>query len=180
MNLPLTGIKIVELSNYVAAPSSARLLADLHLFSLQMQVNLLNYMRFCDGTRCEEILKILTDPSTFDEVRFCCIRYFGKYHYDPAYEILADYADSADRCRIEYAVVALMALRNYPSERTLEILHRYIRHPNWFVRYNATESMELLGVEYQDLIDIFDGADRYAREMLQYQFDQRYILEQEV
>ncbi|MBO5653205.1 MAG: CoA transferase [Clostridia bacterium] len=29
MNLPLTGIKIVELSNYVAAPSSARLLADL-------------------------------------------------------------------------------------------------------------------------------------------------------
>jgi hypothetical protein len=28
--------------------------------------------------------------------------------------------------------------------------------------------------------DIFDGQDRYAREMLQYQFDQRYILDKEV
>ena len=38
----------------------------------------------------------------------------------------------------------------------------------------------MLGIEYQDLVDIFDGRDRYAREMLQYQFDQRYILEKEV
>ena len=38
----------------------------------------------------------------------------------------------------------------------------------------------MLGIEYQDLVDIFDGQDRYAREMLQYQFDQRYILDKEV
>jgi hypothetical protein len=145
-----------------------------------MQINILNYLRFCDGTLCEEILRLLTDQATHDEVRFCCIRYFGKYHYEPAYELLLDYADSADRCRVEYAVVSLMALRNYPSERTIALLRRYIRHPICFVRYTATDSMEILGVEYQDLIDIFEGKDRYAREMLHYQFDQRYALEEEV
>ena len=145
-----------------------------------MQVNLLNYLRFADGGYCARVLEILQDPATHDEVRFCCIRYFGKYRYEPAYELLAEFAEHAEARRIEYSVVALMALRNYPCDRTVEILYRQIRHPNWYVRYNATESMEMLGVEYQDLVDIFDGGDRYAREMLQYQFDQRYILEKEV
>ena len=88
-----------------------------------------------------------------------------------------NYADSR---RMEYAVVSLMALRNYPCERTLQILSRHLHNPNWYIRYNATESMEMLGIEYQDLLDVFDGQDRYAREMLQYRFDQRYILEKEV
>ncbi len=157
-----------------------RLLSDLSRFSPEMQVNLLNYLRFADGDYCAQVLEILKNPATHDEVRFCCIRYFGKYRYEPAYELLAEFAEHAEERRIEYAVVALMALRNYSCDRTVEILYRQIRHPNWYVRYNATESMEMLGVEYQDLVDIFDGRDRYAREMLQYQFDQRYILEKEV
>jgi hypothetical protein len=156
------------------------LLSNLGRFTPGMQVNLLNYLRFADGGWCAELLKVLEDESTNDEVRFCCIRYFGKYHYDPAYGLLADFAEHADSRRIEYAVVSLMALRNYPCERTVQILSRHIHHPNWYIRYNATESMEMLGIEYQDLVDIFDGQDRYAREMLQYQFDQRYILDKEV
>ncbi len=156
------------------------LLSNLDHFSSEMQINLLNYLRFTDGDYCAELLKILENESTNDEVRFCCIRYFGKYHYDPAYEMLANFAEHADDRRMEYAVVSLMALRNYPCERTIQILSRHIHHPNWYIRYNATESMEMLGIEYQDLVDIFDGQDRYAREMLQYQFDQRYILDKEV
>lgn len=153
------------------------ILSHLERFSPQMQVNLLNYLRFTDDSSCAEILKILENEAVNDEVRFCCIRYFGKYHYDPAYDLIAEFADNR---RMEYAVVSLMALRNYPCDRTLKILSRHIHHPNWYIRYNATESMKILGIEYQDLVDIFDGHDRYAREMLQYQFDQRYILEKEV
>jgi hypothetical protein len=82
--------------------------------------------------------------------------------------------------RIEYSIVALAVLRYYPQPRTVEILRAQINSSNWFVRYNATESLECLGVEYQDLVDIFDGNDRFARDMLQYQFDQRYILDREV
>ena len=156
------------------------ILSNLERFSPEMQVNLLNYLRFTDDSCCAEILKILENESANDEVRFCCIRYFGKYHYDPAYDLIAEFAELADNRRVEYAVVSLTALRNYPCDRTFRILSRQIHHSNWYIRYNATESMEMLGIEYQDLIDIFDGRDRYAREMLQYQFDQRYILDKEV
>lgn len=156
------------------------LISNLGKFSPDMQVNILNYLRFADDNYCKEILEILKDESTNDEVRFCCIRYFGKHHYDPAYDVIADFADNADSRRMEYAVVSLMALRNYACDRTVEILMKHIHHSNWYIRYNATESMEMLGIEYQDLVDIFDGGDRYAREILQYQFDQRYILDKEV
>ena len=161
-------------------PLHDAIISSLTHFSAGMQVNLLNYLRFTDGDYCEPILKILKDESVNDEVRFCCIRYFGRYHYEPAYEIIADFAENADSRRMEYAVVSLVALRKYPCERTVKILSQHIHHPNWYIRYNATESIEMLGIEYQDLVDIFDGGDRYAREMLQYQFDQRYILEKEV
>ena len=56
----------------------------------------------------------------------------------------------------------------------MEILREKIHSPHWFVRYNAAESLETLGVRYDELVDVFDGTDRFAREMMQYQFDQRY------
>ena len=149
-------------------------------FSEQMQVNLLNYLRFSGGEHCERILQLLQSEETYDETRFSCIRYFGKHPYAPAYDLIAGFAAGESGRRIEYAIVALSVLRYYPSPRTVEILRTQINHSNWFVRYNATESLEYLGLEYQDLIDIFDGSDRLAREMLQYQFDQRYILDKEV
>ena len=43
------------------------------------------------------------------------------------------------------------------------------------MRVNAAQSLEQLEVTYLELQDIFDGSDRYAREMLQYRFDQREL-----
>ena len=149
-------------------------------FSEQMQVNFLNYLRFSGGTHCDRVLQLLQSEETCNETRFSCIRYLGKYPYAPAYDLIARFAAGEAGRSIEYAIVALSVLRHYPQPRTIEILRKQINSFNWFVRYNATESLEYLGLEYQDLIDIFDGKDRFARDMLQYQFDQRYILDKEV
>ena len=156
------------------------ILEHLCSFSEQMQVNLLNYLRFSSNAHCERILQLLQSENTYDETRFACIRYLGKYPYAPAYDLIARFASGEAGGRIEYAIIALSVLRYYPQPRTPEILRSQVNNSNWFVRYNASESLEYLGVEYQDLIDIFDGNDRFARDMLQYQFDQRYILDHEV
>ena len=156
------------------------ILDHLSEFSETMQINLLNYLRFASGAHCDRVLQMLQSTETPAEVRFSCIRYFGKHRYEPAYDLLACFASGKQETRIEYAIIALSVLRRYPCQQTIDILCAQINHPNWFVRYNATESLESLGLEYQDLIDIFDGNDRYARDMLQYQFDQRYILDREV
>ena len=156
------------------------ILDQLFGFSEQMQVNLLNYLRFSSGAHCERMLQLIQNKDSSDETRFSCIRYLGKYPYAPAYDLLARYAAGEEGNRLEYAIVALAVLRYYPRPRTVKILRAQIKSPNWYVRYNATESLEYLGLEYLDLVDIFDGKDRFARDMLQYQFDQRYILDKEV
>lgn len=163
-----------------AAELQTLLLDNLDLFSIPMRANILNYIRFASGAHCARLLALMQDESTPNEVRFSCIRYFGKYPYEPAYDLLARFAEGVSGNCIEYSIIALTVLRRYPSERTREILCANINSPNWFIRYNSTESLEVLGYEYLDLIDIFEGGDRFARDILQYQFDQRYILNEEV
>ena len=143
-------------------------------FSVSMQVNIITYLRFASDGYCEPLFEILQDVKEHDEIRFACMRYFGKHRYEKAFRILADCAKNAKGERIEYCVVALTALRNYPSQKTFEILRGKLNSPYWFVRYNAAESLEVLGIRYDEMVEIFDGTDRFAREMIQYQFDQRY------
>jgi len=150
------------------------LLAHRKEFSVAMQVNILTYLRFASGEYCEQVFEVLENEKEHDEIRFACIRYFGKHRYDKAFRLLADFAKNEKGERIEYSIVALTALRNYPSQKTLEILRSKINSPYWFVRYNAAESLEVLGIRYDEMAEVFDGDDRFAREMLQYQFDQRY------
>jgi hypothetical protein len=155
------------------------LLKELSRFSVQMQVNILNYLRFASGDHCEKIYELLLDERVDEEVRFSCIRYFGKHRYNKAYFVLVDFAEGVEGKRVEYCLISLTALRNYPGADTVALLKKNLHSSNWFVRYNAAESLTALGVDYEEMIDIFDGSDRYSREILQFQFDRRYAREKE-
>ena len=155
------------------------LLDRLSEYSVDMQVNILNYLRFSSGAHCERIFALLTDEKTDDEVKFSCIRYFGKYRYMKAYFVLADFAKNEKGLKKEFCLVSLTALRNYPGEDTLALLRENLRSPNWYIRYNAAESLNALGVDYGEFVDIFDGKDRFSREILQFQFDRRYVKNKE-
>ena len=155
------------------------LLDHLLEFSVDMQVNILNYLRFDSGIHKSRIFEFLTDPDTDDEVKFSCIRYFGKYAYEKAYPVLQAFAENEKGLKKEFCLVSLTALRNYPGEKTLSLLRENLHHPNWYVRYNAAESLNALGVDYGEFVDIFDGKDRFSREILQFQFDRRYVKDNE-
>ena len=148
-------------------------------FSTQMKVTLLNYIRFDNPDCREEMMNLLIDEHQDDEIRFACIRYVGKYYYEPAHSILLDFAENTEERRWEYAAIASSALASYPSERTVAVLKQNLYSSNWYIRFNASESLEHLGLSYAELVDVFDGSDRYAREILQYRLDQRHAKEEE-
>ena len=147
-------------------------------FSAALKQAILDYFRFSSGDHCEKMLQIMTDGGENQELRFSAIRYFAKYHYEPALAHLYSLATD-DALVWEYRAIAASALGNYSAAQTEMLLKEFLCDPNWFVRYNAADSLERLGVHYEEMIDIFEGRDRYAAEMLRYRFDRKKLKETE-
>ena len=148
-------------------------------FKVWMQVTILNYFRFSSGAHCERVLALLNDGARDDELRFSCLRYLGRYPYPPAYADLLRYATPSENARWEYAAIASSVLASYPGAETAAVLKRNLYHPNWYIRFNASKSLEQLGFGYRDLIDVIEGNDRYASEILRYRFDMHALEEKE-
>lgn len=140
-------------------------------FSASMRVVILDFIRFGGVDRKKELLLLLADQSSEDEVRFSCIRYFGKYPFRRAWPLLLDLVEHPRGRRWEYAAIAATALASYPGERTVAVLKRALSSPNWYVRFNAARSLERFQLTDLELRDVIESSDRYAREILLYQMD---------
>lgn len=145
-------------------------------YSLNIQLSILDYIRFSSGDFQERMLGLLKEEHD-SEIHFCAIRYLGRYPYQPAYEQLMQYAEHEDEMHWEYTSITCFALASYPGERTVKVLKKNLSSHNWYVRLNASQALESLGLEYADFIDIFEGDDRYAGEMMRYRFDRKKLIE---
>lgn len=145
-------------------------------FPVQTQRALLDYIRFESGDYCEQMLHILTDTGRDKELRLAAVRYFGRYPYEPARQLLISFAKEQDQVHWEYAAVAASCLARYPGKDVLQALSVALHSPNWYVRYNAAASLEILGLTYEQLLQVA-GNDRFAREMLTYRLESREMLE---
>ena len=148
-------------------------------FSSQMQRVIVDYFRFSSPDYQERILELLTSQHLDDEISYSCIRYLGKYAYPPAYPVLMDIIEKYQHSHWIYTAITASALANYPGDRTVATLKELLRNPNWYVRYNASQSLMAQGLYYTDMIDVFEGHDRYAGEIMRYRFDQKNIKEKE-
>lgn len=148
-------------------------------FSLHMQRSILDYFRFSSPVHQQRILELLTAEKLHDELMFSCIRYFARHPYAPAYPHLRRHAENDLPARWEFAAVAASALASYPGEETVALLKKLLQSPNWHVRFNASQGLMNLGLDYTDLIDTFEGSDRFASEIMRYRFDQKRMMEKE-
>lgn len=125
-------------------------------FSTDMRIALLNYLRFSSGEYREFALGLLSDEKQ-----------------NAAYPLICSLAVGSSSEKWEYAAIASSALGSYPGEKTAALLKSNLYSHNWYIRFNSAESLERLGVTYENLADIIDGNDRYASEILRYRFERR-------
>lgn len=144
---------------------------EISTFSVYMQVAIVNFLRLDTDAYQSFCFDLLRNTETDSEVRYACIRYLGRYPYSPARSYLLMLASSGGEADWEYAAIASTALSGYPGEETVACLKRNLYSRNWYIRYNASQSLERLGLTYLDLIDVMEGQDRYAMEILRYRFD---------
>ena len=137
------------------------------------QIAFVGYVRLVSGSCKADFAKLLQDPLTDQEVKLSLLRYFRKYPYQPVYRQLLEYLWHYRNYAWEYAAIAALALQSYPGKETVEALKFALSSNNWYIRQNAAESLTALGVSYLDVVDIYNGDDRFAREMLDFQMRER-------
>lgn len=156
-----------------------RFWAKFDQFPIHIQRAILDYIRFKSGNYHERMEEILRDTDRNKELRFSAIRYFGKYPDPAVQDILLDFVKNRDPVQWEYAAISASSLAGYPGEKTVEALLDAMHSPNWYIRYNASASLEGLGLSYEGMLRILAGDDRYAREMLSYRMESKRLENQE-
>ena len=138
----------------------------------------------------EALYKFFTDLKSgkcavwkFDDVGYAPYVKLGDQIY-AAFVFLQIFSDFAEKVfsykNIKLDFAPLRDFAGYLCEKTEEVLKGLLHSRNWYVRYNASQSLDKLGVEYTDLIDVFEGEDRYAGEIMRYRLDQKKMKEREV
>lgn len=151
------------------------LFRQMEKFSVRTQRALLDYIRFKTGNYQKEMFGIMTDPEKNRELRFSAIRYFGRYPYPPARGELLRFLRDSDPQNWEYAAISATVLAGYQGQDVVNALMEAMHSGNWYIRYNASISLEAHGLGYSDLIELVGGRDRYAREMMMYRLENRRL-----
>lgn len=152
---------------------------DLESFSTHTQLAILNYVRFKTDGYKEEMFAIMQDETKDKELRLSAIRYFGRYAYQPALQPLIDFAENKDPDKWEYATVSAGSLYRYSGEEVIQALKNALYSANWHVRFAASQSLETFHMDYEEMIDLLAGKDRYVREMVNYRLEHRRIKKRE-
>ena len=147
--------------------------------SPKVQLPVMNYIRYQSDGCQSKFFEILTDEKRDKELRMSAIRYFGKYRYEKAKESLIAFVKDTDPMKWEYAAAAVSALAVYDGDDVIDTLTGAVHSVNWYIRYNAAESLTAHHLDYSDLIGIVGGTDRYAREMVMYRLEEQRIEEEE-
>lgn len=117
----------------------------------------------------EEFLWILKDKAADQEIRLEAVRYFRRYRYEPAYPVLLEIMYSSESIGWEYLAMTALSLENYPGDETVEALKSALTSYNWYVRYNAADTLvRAFQLKRSDLSDVLNGKDKYARDILNY------------
>ena len=140
--------------------------------SPDLRLVFVNYARLVSGNFCAEFLELLENPREDKEVRLAAIRYFRRYRYDPALPVLLRFVSEDAGTDWEYAAIAALSLRTYPGEETAAALKAALSSPHWYVRFNAADSLGALGLTRSEAQEIYNGGDRYAREMLAFRMNE--------
>lgn len=150
-------------------------------FDAHLVLPILQFIRFYSSNFQEECRKLLQKETTDKELRLEAIRYFRKYPYDPVREDIQRFVRYQEYVDWEYAAVAAQTLSSYPGPDTINCLKEGLKASNWYVRLNCAESL-IVGMKIPQiqLFDVYNGPDRYAREILQYVTDKFDIKKQEM
>ncbi len=146
------------------------LLKNFPEFSSDVQIGVINYLRFSSHDLNKQFMKMLISEKYDKEVNLAIIRYFGRNIYVPILPELLKYLDSDDPEKLEYKIIVAQILSGYDVKEVRKKLIFCLRDVNWHVRKNAATSLSKMHLTKHNLEQIKQIDDRYANEIVKYVF----------
>lgn len=144
------------------------LLSEFDEFSVNIQVAIINYFRFIGEDIKEDMYKKYKSHTYDKEVQLAMIRYFSKCSYSPMIDELINLLNDKDEKNYEYRLVAASILYSYDVEKVRNSLISCLTDSNWYVRKNAATSLSKMKLTKEEVETLKNMNDSYAKEMLQY------------
>lgn len=144
---------------------------NFEMFSPSIQVSLINYIRMKSANYSEKFSHLLDRDDLDKEVKFAVVRYYRKHYYAPILGRLIHMMLDSDENRWEYAAISASTLENFPSQVTYQSLRRALKSTNWYVRFNAADSLIHHGLTPKYCLSDKLNKDKYAKEMLTYRWE---------
>lgn len=142
------------------------------LFDAHYQVAFIDFIRMVSGRFCKRFFRLMESEAD-REVKFAILRYYRKYRYWDAEEMLQGYVNNWSIDDWEFAAISALALESYPGEKTVRALVRGLKSDIWHVRNNSADSLlAIVGVERQQEI-LGQMEDSFGRNMLEYKMESR-------
>ncbi|MGN0584437.1 MAG: hypothetical protein ACI4JD_03175 [Ruminococcus sp.] len=138
-------------------------------FSPSLVLPVMKYIRLSSGSFREEFCSILKDKNENSKLRLEAVRYFRKYPYEPAREMLYELLSEENTSEWEYSALSASTLSAYPGDETIYWLKKMIYSSNWYVSLNSAKSLAaILKVSAEALSEICSGNCPAAKEIFEY------------
>ncbi len=142
-------------------------------FNSEYQVAMVDFFRFSGEPLKNKLIKILERGDADKDLVCAILRYYAKYPVQEYKDTILSYLTIPNEKDWECVSAAALALGKYPGEDTIHALKSVLSSKYWYVRLNAARSIADLGVEDDQLMDILQGQDPYAKEQIIYHISNR-------
>ncbi|MDE1549292.1 HEAT repeat domain-containing protein [Jeotgalibaca caeni] len=146
---------------------------DATSYQPSIQLGIVSFIARASSSFQETFLQFLQSEEGSLDMRLEMMRYFRKYPYEPAYPYLMELLNPDNGLAAEYRIVAASVLSAYPKPSTIAALKQAMKDREWYVRVNASQTLNDLNVPVEELTSIVTGDDRYASEMAAYRLMER-------
>ena len=139
-------------------------------WSEELMLAVIQFITGFTGQYREVFLPVLQAKDTGMEIRLALLRYYRRHPYEPVRPLLLSNL-TGNEAEENIQIVSAAVLARYPGTDTVRTLNESLHHPNWYVRYNAAQSLVELKTPPEELEEILKGEDQYAREILTYMLE---------
>lgn len=150
-------------------------------YSDRLLLPVMQFIYYFSGSYQRDFLEILEDSSADKELQLEALRYFRKYPYEPARKTIQSFLRYRGLVDWEHTAIAALALSGYPGPDTVDCLKEALSDHNWYIRLNSADTLiHGLKVSQVQLHDVYNGRDRFAKEILLYVSSQAELIHQEM